>query len=236
MFHLLERVISGINTITDSYYTENFPGPSPLLSNTVSTHIYLQVFKRDRKTMIQYHTTQIFLINSPKYLRYLHIRQEDKKSNSLPDTTKRTEKCTKCSNNTLPCFTSLLFQPILTGSVKKVYTLYEHLTKKIILVHIKHLTQYRITQFHLFIIDFYLKNFFIQNSGSKDSDAVGVHNCFVTSVKWFCSFFVTVNNHCNTLFLHTDSYSMPPIKKTQNNLTVIYVFKTRSSCSYQISL
>lgn len=121
MFHLLERVISGINTITDSYYTENFPGPSPLLSNTVSTHKYLQMFKRDRNKMTQYHTTQLSLIKSPKYLRYLNIRQKDKKSNSLPDTTKETEKCIKSSNNTLPCFTSLLFQPIRTGSINQSF-------------------------------------------------------------------------------------------------------------------
>lgn len=91
----------------------------------------------------------------------------------------------------------------------------------------------QITQFYLFSIDFYLKNFFIQNPGSKDSDAIGVHNCFVTSFKWFCSFFVTVNNHCNTFFLHTNSYSMPPIKTNKHkcNFAVIYVFKTRSLCS-----
>lgn len=89
MFHLLERVISGINTITDSYYTENFPGPSLLLSDTVSIHKYLQMFKRDRNEMIQCHTTQLSLINSPKYIRYLNIRQKDKKSNSLPDPTKK---------------------------------------------------------------------------------------------------------------------------------------------------
>lgn len=121
MFHLLERVIGGINTITDSYYTGNFPGPSPLLSNTVSTHIYLQMFKRYRKKMIQYHTTQLSLINSPKYIGYLNIRQKDKKSNSLPDATNRAEKCTKSSNNTPPCFTSLLFQPILTGSINQSF-------------------------------------------------------------------------------------------------------------------
>lgn len=121
MFHLLERVISGINTITDSYYTENFPGPSLLLSDTVSIHKYLQMFKRDRNEMIQCHSTQLSLINSPKYIRYFNIRQKDKKSNSLPDPTKRTEKCFKSSNNTLPCFTSLLFQPIKTRSINQSF-------------------------------------------------------------------------------------------------------------------
>lgn len=61
-------------------------------------------------------------------------------------------------------------------------------------------------------IDFYLKYFFIQNPGSKDSDAISVHNWFVTSLQWFCRFFVAVNNHCNTFLLHTNGYSMPPIK------------------------
>lgn len=62
----------------------------------------------------------------------------------------------------------------------------------------------------------YLKNFFIKNPGSKDGDAIGVNNCLVTSLKWFCGFLFTVNNHGNSFLLYTDCYPMPPSKGKQH--------------------
>lgn len=59
----------------------------------------------------------------------------------------------------------------------------------------------------------YLKDFFIKDSGAKDSNALCVDDSLVASGKWPGQLFLTVHNDGHTLLLHTDGYTMPSVEQ-----------------------
>ena len=56
----------------------------------------------------------------------------------------------------------------------------------------------------------YLKDIFIKDSRSKDSDALCVDDSSVTPAQWPGELLLTVHNEGHTFLLHTDGYTMPP--------------------------
>lgn len=59
----------------------------------------------------------------------------------------------------------------------------------------------------------YLKDFLIQDSGAKDSNAFCVDDGLVTSAERPGHLLLTVHNDGDTLLLHTDSYTMPSVQQ-----------------------
>lgn len=56
----------------------------------------------------------------------------------------------------------------------------------------------------------YLKHFLIQDSGSKDSDSIGVDNSTLTPAQGLGHFLLAVNDDGHSLLLHADGNAMPP--------------------------
>jgi len=59
----------------------------------------------------------------------------------------------------------------------------------------------------------YFKDFLIQDSGSKDSNAFCVDDGLVASAEGPGHLLLTVHNDGDTLLLHTDGYTMPSVQQ-----------------------
>lgn len=62
----------------------------------------------------------------------------------------------------------------------------------------------------------YLKDFLIQDSGAKDSDALCVDDSLVTSAEWPGHLLLTVHNDGDALLLHAESDTMPSVQQGRN--------------------
>ena len=59
----------------------------------------------------------------------------------------------------------------------------------------------------------YLKDFLVQDSGAKDSNALCVDDSLVTSGEWPGQLLLTVHNDGDSLLLHADSHTMPSVQR-----------------------
>lgn len=59
----------------------------------------------------------------------------------------------------------------------------------------------------------YLKDFIIQDPGAKHSDALCVDDSLVTSGQRPGHFLLTIHHDGDTLLLHAESYTMPPVQQ-----------------------
>lgn len=63
----------------------------------------------------------------------------------------------------------------------------------------------------------YLKDFLVKDPGSEHSDPVGVNRGTVTPEEGFGDLLFTVHDDGNSLLLHADGHTMPPVRGNNRN-------------------
>lgn len=71
-----------------------------------------------------------------------------------------------------------------------------------------------------------LENLMIQQTSTKNSDALVIHHWFVTSWKWSCHLFLAIKEKSYIFLLHRDGDTVPPAGLMEIKQTVIRTYST----------